>query len=141
MTANTERGGQRGEGCGRGAAIHSALADPDDQRAIMRTAYARTGRAGPHPDRNAHHLSVRLPFLLPAGWQRLLKRIAAAMPPTGWFGRSLNQHGSPGWRWAGQHPPEPQSPPQKLKIAVKGLITERHWDSTPGLIRPAERRT
>jgi hypothetical protein len=30
---------------------------------------------------------------------------------------------------------------QKLKIVVKVLITERHWGSTPGLIRPAERRT
>jgi hypothetical protein len=59
MTADTERGGHRSEGCRRGAAIDGALADPDDQRAIVRTAYARTGRAGPHPDGNPHHPSVR----------------------------------------------------------------------------------
>ena len=72
MTADTERGGYRGEGCRRSTAIDGALADPDDQRAIVSTAYARTGRAGPHPDGNAHHSSVHAALVLPAGWQHLL---------------------------------------------------------------------
>lgn len=75
MTADTERGGHRGEGFRRGAAIDGALADPDDQRAIVVTADARTGRAGPHPDGNAHPSSMCPALVPPAGWQRLLKRI------------------------------------------------------------------
>jgi len=35
MTANTERGGHRSQGGRRGPAIHGALADPNDQRAIV----------------------------------------------------------------------------------------------------------
>jgi hypothetical protein len=39
------------------------------------TADARTGRAGPHPDGNAHPSSMCPALVPPAGWQRLLKRI------------------------------------------------------------------
>jgi hypothetical protein len=78
MTADTERGGHRGEGCRRGAAIDGALADPDDQGAIVLTAYARTGTAGPHPDGNPHHPSVRQAPMPPADCQRLLNRILDA---------------------------------------------------------------
>jgi len=35
MTANTERGGHLGQGGRRGPAIGGALADPNDQRAIV----------------------------------------------------------------------------------------------------------
>jgi hypothetical protein len=78
ITADTERGGQGREGCRRGAAIDGALADPHDQRAIVLTAYARTGSAGPHPDGNAHHPSVCPALVPPADWQRLRMRIPQA---------------------------------------------------------------
>ena len=43
MTANTERGGHRGH-CGRrGTAIGGALADPNDQRAIVLAPDTGTG--------------------------------------------------------------------------------------------------
>ena len=45
MTADTKRGGHRGEGYRCGAAIGGALADPTTS-AIVLTAYARTGGAG-----------------------------------------------------------------------------------------------
>jgi hypothetical protein len=59
MTADTERGGQRGQGGRGGPAVHGTLADPHDQCAIVLAADAGTGRAGPDPDGNAHHPSVR----------------------------------------------------------------------------------
>jgi hypothetical protein len=59
MTADTERGGKCGQGGRCGPAVHGTLADPHDQCAIVLAADAGTGRAGPDPDGNAHHLSVR----------------------------------------------------------------------------------
>jgi hypothetical protein len=77
MTGDTECGGHRGHGCRRSTAICGALADPDDQRAIVLTAYARTGRAGSYPDRYAHDPSVRPAFCRwPTG--RALKPITEA---------------------------------------------------------------
>ena len=35
MTADTERGGHRGQGSRSDPAIHGALTNPDDQRAIV----------------------------------------------------------------------------------------------------------
>jgi hypothetical protein len=58
MTADTQRRRHRSQGGRRRPAIHGALADPDDQRAVVLAAHAETGRAGPHPDGNAHHPSV-----------------------------------------------------------------------------------
>jgi hypothetical protein len=43
MTANTERGGHRGQGGRRGPAIRGALANPNDQRAIVLAAGTGTG--------------------------------------------------------------------------------------------------
>ena len=59
MTADTERGGKCGQGGRCGPAVNGTLADPHDQCAIVLAADTGTGRAGPDPDGNAHHLSVR----------------------------------------------------------------------------------
>jgi hypothetical protein len=66
MRADTERGGKCGQGGRCGPAVHGTLADPHDQCAIVLAADAGTGRAGPDPDGNAHHLSVRPGQMAPA---------------------------------------------------------------------------
>jgi len=43
MTADTERGGHRGQGGRRGPAIRGALTNPNDQRAIVLAADTGTG--------------------------------------------------------------------------------------------------
>jgi len=55
-----------------GPAIHGALADPDDQRTIVRAANPGTGRTGPDPYGDSHHTSVRPASRTraPADWHR-----------------------------------------------------------------------
>ena len=80
MMADTERGGECGQGGRGGPAVHGTLADPHDQCAIVLAADAGTGRAGPDPDGNAHHLSVRPGQPHPRASQqaRPLKRVLEA---------------------------------------------------------------
>jgi len=59
MTADSERSGKSGQGGRSGPAVHGTLADPYDQCATVLAADAGTGGAGPDPDGNAHHPSVR----------------------------------------------------------------------------------
>ena len=59
LTADPERPSHRGECCRGSLAVHGTLADPDNKRPVMLAAHARTGRAGLHPDGDAHEPSVR----------------------------------------------------------------------------------
>jgi hypothetical protein len=82
--ADTERGRHCGQGGCRGLTVHRTRADPHDQRAIVLAADAGTGGAGPDPDGNTHHPSVRPAPLSAASRQARHKRDATRphLPPT-----------------------------------------------------------